>query len=74
VENLSLDGKKGDGFVFEAYRGEEFFTAVNRAVEAYHQSKLWGGLVQRAMKQDFSWDAAAAKYLELYHKMLGAQD
>ena len=70
VENLSPEGKKGTGFVFDAYRGEELFFAIRRAVEAYHQPKLWKDLVQRDMKQDFSWDVSAGKYLDLYRKLL----
>jgi starch synthase len=70
VENLSLDGKKGTGFVFEDYRGEDLLFTVRRAVEAFHQPKLWNELVQRAMKQDFSWDASARKYAELYGNIL----
>jgi starch synthase len=71
VENLSLDGKKGTGFVFENYRGEELLFTLKRAVEAFHQPKLWKELVQRAMTQDFSWDASARHYLGLYGQVLG---
>ncbi len=70
VENLSPDGRKGTGFAFEQYRGNELLFAIRRAVEAFHQPKLWKELVQRAMKQDFSWDVSAGKYMELYGKML----
>ena len=71
VENLSPDGKKGTGFVFEDYRGSDLLFTIKRAIEAFHQPKLWTELVQRAMKQDFSWDASARKYLDLYNKILG---
>ena len=70
VENLSLEGKKGTGFVFEPYRASDLLFVIRRAVEAFHQPKLWKELVQRAMKQDFSWDVSAGKYMELYGKML----
>ncbi len=70
VENLSPDGKKGTGFVFENYKGADLLETVQRAVEAFHQPKLWDELVQRDMKQDFSWDASAKKYQELYEKIL----
>jgi starch synthase len=70
VENLSPDGKKGTGFVFEEYRGRELLATLKRAVEAYAQPKLWADLVGRAMKEDFSWDASARKYLEVYGKIL----
>jgi starch synthase len=70
VENLSPEGRKGTGFTFEQYRSNELLFALRRAVEAYHQPKLWKELVQRAMKQDFSWDVSAGKYVGLYGKML----
>jgi starch synthase len=70
VENLSQDGKKGTGFVFDSYRSDELLFALKRAVEAFGQPKLWNALVQRALKQDFSWDVSAKKYLELYEKLL----
>jgi starch synthase len=69
IENLSLDGKKGTGFVFENYLTEDLLATVRRALEAYHQPKIWEGLVQRGMQQDFSWDASAQKYLELYRQI-----
>jgi starch synthase len=69
VENLSLDGLKGTGFVFENYKRDELLGALRRALEAYHQSKLWADLVERDMRQDFSWDTAAKKYMELYESM-----
>lgn len=71
VENLSPDGKKGTGFVFEDYQGEDLFFILRRAVEAFHQPKLWKDLVQRAMAKDFSWDSSAKRYLELYETVLG---
>jgi starch synthase len=70
VVNLSPDGKKGTGFVFEDYRGEELLFTLKRAVEAFRQPKLWSDLVQRGMRQDFSWDASAGKYLQLYGDIL----
>jgi starch synthase len=70
VENLSPDGKRGTGFVFENYRAEDLFFILKRAVEAYHQPKLWKALVHRAMTLDFSWDASARKYLQLYGEIL----
>jgi starch synthase len=70
VENLSPDGKKGTGFVFDQYEASELLFVIKRAVEAFHQPKLWNDLVQRAMKQDLSWDSSARRYLELYGKIL----
>jgi starch synthase len=69
VENLSPEGKKGTGFVFENYRSEDLLFIIRRAIEAFRQPKIWKELVQRAMTKDFSWDASARQYLELYENI-----
>ena len=56
----------GTGFRFEEYTGPAMMTAIEAALEVYHDAAAWKGLMQRAMKQDFSWDHAASEYLELY--------
>jgi len=71
IEDMSSDGKRGTGFVFENYKSAELLTVLRRAVETFGQPKIWKPLVQRAMTQDFSWDASAEKYLELYRLILG---
>ncbi len=69
VENLSPEGKKGTGFVFENYKAEDLLFTIRRAVEAFHQPKIWKELVHRAMTKDFSWDASAKQYLDLYRNI-----
>jgi starch synthase len=44
--------------------------AVRRALEAYRDRKAWRGLVERGMRQDFSWERSAAEYERLYRKLL----
>ncbi len=70
IEDLSADGKTGNGFVFEEYSGSALLGTLRRAAEAYGQPKVWKALVQRGMSGDFSWDASARKYLELYRVIL----
>ncbi|HET9869151.1 MAG TPA: glycogen/starch synthase, partial [bacterium] len=69
IEDLSPDGKRGTGFMFEEYRTEALWATLQRALEAFHQPKIWKGLVQRGMTQDFSWDASAQRYLDLYRNI-----
>jgi len=56
----------GTGFRFEAYTGNAMLAAIDRALAVYGDAAAWKGLMQRAMKQDFSWHHAASEYLELY--------
>lgn len=58
----------GTGFSFKNFSAMSFLVAVVRALEAYKNQHNWQGIVKRAMQQDFSWDMAAKKYLDLYDR------
>jgi starch synthase len=57
---------EGTGFVFESYHSMALYTALVRAVETYRHRDIWRELQIRCMQQDFSWEASARKYVELY--------
>ncbi len=61
---------KGNGFVFENYTREEFLAALVRALENFKYEKVWEHLVWRAMKQSFSWEIPAEKYIALFKKAM----
>jgi len=61
---------QGNGFAFSDYNEEALLTAVKRAVETYRIKDTWRILMERGMRADFSWQASAKKYVELYHKAL----
>jgi starch synthase len=58
------------GFKFHPYTGEEMLGTIERAVNAYKESDDWRKMVQRCMKQDFSWGKSAQEYLALYEKAI----
>ncbi|MDD5145976.1 MAG: glycogen/starch synthase [Candidatus Pacebacteria bacterium] len=60
----------GTGFVFEKYDSTALFGAIIRAIETFKHKTSWQGLVRRVMQADFSWEAAAKKYLSLYKKVI----
>ena len=70
VEDLTAKPKSGTGFVFADYKSKQMLDAIKRAVEAFKDEKTWQAAQKRAMKKDFSWDASAKKYIELYKKLL----
>lgn len=59
------------GFVFDEYTPEAFWAAVERALAAYRDRDLWDRLVRAGMAQDFSWDRAARRYVDLYRLARG---
>jgi starch synthase len=56
----------GTGFKFKDYTPEAVAGAVNRAVDAFGNSKRWKAIQRRAMKRDFSWDVSAREYVKVY--------
>ena len=56
------------GFVFEEYSAAALLDAIKRAVEAFKDRKKWQALAVHDMGLDYSWDASAKKYVELYEK------
>lgn len=58
----------GTGFSFKNFNELSFFATVVRALEVYKDKRAWLGIVRRAMRQDFSWEASAHRYLNLYER------
>lgn len=70
VVNFDYKSNKGTGFTFKKFNELSFLATVIRAVETYKNQEVWQKIVQRAMRQDFSWNHTAQQYLELYEKAI----
>ena len=67
VEAFNEYEKKGTGFSFCNYNAHEMMACVRYAEKVYYDDKKsWRGLINRAMKKDFSWKSSALQYQELY--------
>lgn len=58
------------GFVFKKYSDQAFLKAIQSALKTYQKKSKWDKMIKQAMKQDFSWNASAEKYIELYKKLV----
>ena len=56
----------GNGFVFQEYKAEALVDTLRRAIKVFKKKKEWQQLQQNAFACDFSWEASAKKYIELY--------
>ncbi len=70
VIDLDEKPKTGNGFVFQNYKGADMHKAVKRAVTAFKNRDSWTAAMHRAMKTDFSWNASAQRYIDLYANLL----
>lgn len=59
----------GNGFTFYSYNAYDMLDAIYRAVGTFHNKREWNALVANAMSTDFSWEASAQKYLDLYNSL-----
>ena len=57
------------GFVFERLERRALLEAAARAAWAWRAPEQWRGIQRAAMARDFSWDAAARRYADLYLRL-----
>ena len=58
--------RKGNGFSFVDFTPFALFTTVMRALHVFRDRKAWRAMQRRGMKTDFSWDASAEQYMDIY--------
>jgi len=71
VEHFNPSRGTGTGFVFRDYDTNGLLWAIGEALAAYSRPADWTRLRINAMSADFSWDASARRYLELYRTLKG---
>lgn len=69
VEDFVPATQKGNGFKFTHYDGEDLLKTVKRAVDTFADQSTWKRIMKSGMSADFSWEASARKYLQLYRKL-----
>ena len=67
-----FDGwRRGTGFRFRDQEPKAMLVALWRALELRRDRRAWHAMVRRGMAQDFSWGRSAARYEELYDRLVG---
>ena len=62
----------GDGFSFTNYNGEEMLNIINYSKHIFFDKKRqWNQMVDRAMANDYSWNASKFRYEGLYKYLMG---
>jgi starch synthase len=60
---------RGNGFMFAAYHPAAMMAALQDALAAYPNKKIWTRLQKNGMKADFSWGRSAAEYVKMYKQL-----
>ncbi len=67
-----FDPRTGDGtgFMFRDYTSSAMLWALETALAVFKNPARWRALQLAGMRQDFSWDAAAAVYVQEYRRAI----
>jgi len=65
----NLQSDRATGFSFVNATEAALRAALHRAQRLYADAPRWRQVMRRAMAQDFSWDEAATRYLDLYQNV-----
>src|SRR5213594_3913404 len=74
IEDYDPTTDSGYGFLCYEYSTEAFWDSIKRAREIFRDRVVWIALMERAMARDFSWDASAQRYEELYTELIGSSE
>jgi starch synthase len=74
IEDYDPNSGSGYGFLWYEYSSEAFWDAIKRARQTFCDRNLWTKLMKRAMARNFSWDASARRYEDLYRELIGATE
>jgi starch synthase len=66
-------GQTGTGFSFDRYEPLDMYTCMVRAWESYRYTDAWRLLQERGMNGNYSWQASADKYVQLYRSIPGLE-
>jgi starch synthase len=71
IEDFDGATLAGNGFKFHRYDSERLLEKVVEALAVYEQENLWRALMLNGMRADYSWNASARHYAELYGRLVG---
>lgn len=66
ITDYTTHQRSGNGFVFDEYTGEALVEAIRRALSVYRRRERWQALQSKGMRQSYSWEDPAKKYIRVY--------
>lgn len=68
VQHFTPRAKKANGFKFKEATADALVQTLRQALRIYRQTDVWRQLMQRGMKEDYSWDTSAREYVKVYRR------
>jgi starch synthase len=66
AQDSAIDRGEATGFVFDNASVDELLSACRRALALWRDPARWRSVQRAAMAKDFSWEASARRYLDMY--------
>ncbi|MBN2031866.1 MAG: glycogen synthase GlgA [Deltaproteobacteria bacterium] len=66
IVQFDPESKQGNGFKFSPHSPEALMEALKKALRIYREPATWEVLITNGMKEDFSWERSAQRYVDLY--------
>ncbi|NDD64331.1 MAG: glycogen synthase GlgA [Acidobacteria bacterium] len=73
VQDFDLATLSGNGFKFHGYSADRLLEKVYEALLVYYEPDVWRRLQLNGMREDFSWERSARRYLEAYHQIVAVR-
>ena len=73
VSEFNAPAATGNGFVFEKFEAAEMVASLKRMVATFHDRMAWWRLMKNCFASDFSWNRAAAQYIEWFTRLRKAR-
>jgi starch synthase len=70
IQDYQPSTGEGTGFKFVQYNSTEMLKALHRALHVFANQPAWKKLMKTGMGMDFSWEASAKKYVQLYRNLV----
>jgi len=74
VIDYNPEHKTGNGFIFKKYDSRSMAIAISQALELYKREEEFKQLVEKVMRQSYSWEYPARKYVELFKQAIKNMD
>ncbi|RJX30204.1 MAG: glycogen synthase GlgA [Oxalobacter sp.] len=65
----NIKARTATGFTFDGFYYDAFMGSVRHAFALFKRKKEWQQIQHNAMRQQFTWEAAAKRYLALYEQV-----
>jgi starch synthase len=73
IQNFERTTGQGNGYKFYDYSADRLVEKFYEAMMVYYDRDVWRQVQRNGMREDFSWDRAAHRYLDAYHRVVAAK-